>query len=69
MHKWSGGWVSNIQVLDRQAMRLNGCFPKNTIYIHTCSSIQYLEPDKEQSNLEIVCLEGRVADREAGLTC
>ena len=64
MHKRSGGWVSNIQVVYRQAMRLNGCFPKNTIYIY----IQYLEPDR-QSNLGLGCLEGRVADREAGLTC
>ena len=43
MHKQSGGWVSNIQVVHRQAMRLNGCFPKNTIYIY----IQYLEPDRD----------------------
>ena len=41
--KRSGGWVSNIQVVHRQAMRLNGCFPKNTIYIY----IQYLEPDRD----------------------
>ena len=32
MHKQSDGRVSNIQVIDRQAMRLNGCFPKNTMW-------------------------------------
>ena len=66
MHKRSGGWVSNIQVVNRQAMRLNGCFPKNTIYIyiHTIPGTR-----QRQSNLGIGCLEGRVADREAGLTC
>ena len=55
MHKWSGGRVSNnIQVLNRQAMRLNGCFPNNTIYIlqHGTSCRQ------RQSNLGIGCLEG-----------
>ena len=65
MHKRSGGWVSNIQVVNRQAMRLNGCFPKNTIiYMHTIPGTR-----QRQSNLGIDCLEGRVADREAGLTC
>ena len=63
MHMWSGGWVSNIQVIDRQAMRLNGCFPKNTMQ-HTIPGTR-----QRQSNLGIGCLEGRVADREAGLTC
>ena len=41
MHKRSGGWVSNIQVVNRQAMRLNGCFPKNTIYIQVNKNILY----------------------------
>ena len=30
--------------------------------------ISYLEPDKGQSSLRLGCLEGEVADRQAGLT-
>ena len=61
MHKRSGGWVSNIQVVHRQAMRLNGCFPKNTIYIY----IQYLEPDRDNliyASHALSKLEGVVQD-------
>ena len=48
--------TSNIQVINRLAMRLNGCF-------HTIPGTR-----QRQSNLGVDCLEGRVADREAGLT-
>ena len=34
-----------MEVVDRQTMRLNGCFPKNTP-VYTCIAVQYLELDR-----------------------
>ena len=52
------GGSAKVQVIHRLAMRLNGCLPKNTIYLQQYNTWN-------QTKDRIGCLEG---DREAGLT-